>query len=454
MNNLRLSFLVLIAGSFLSQACSKDRNLEDYKKELLTNSLARIQAVQGRYSGYAVSKNDKSNLGAMVVTLRPTTQVSPSKDETKSSAQPLLAVNVEFQGESHMTMTVKDSYFDTESGHFQADIPVQQTNSQGQVETKTVTINGFLRNGKLEGTLEAIDYANYGITFSLSSQGPSLESLAKDGHFPRSIFTKGSYIGSTLFANGTSKAVNMILLKATTTSENDFLNLLLPVKPVELTLNYGNGAHLVFTNGNWDQRVGKLTGQTKLTKSILAPNGNTITQNVDLSLACQITSENGFKCDVNSSSAADAVATIAVSPNDDGRGVPPDSSTTRDAVTKKYLGVLELGSNERVPSKFAVTYAARSRLDEITDLYFPQVEKNVVVNLTFGSVGLTFSTVKWDSNKGTLDATQSIVTDGLSTVITLTCQNFFFTDKDYSFNCNYHSSLGNTDVQLKFNSKH
>lgn len=444
--------IFLFTLSIILNGCGKDRDLQDYKNDLLADSIAKLQAFKGSYSGYVTSKRDGLNMGAMRITLIPKTKVIGGSDQSGSTAQAVLAVNVEFQGLSKMAIAAQDSFVDDDKGSFQTDIIVKVKNSQGNFEDKTVTITGIVNGESLVGELQAIDYPDYSAKINLIKQDTSLEVLAEKVKPSNGGFSHGSYIGKTKFTSGTIKNVIMVLLKPNTTSEADFYNLFAPVKPVQVTLNYGQDAQLNFTNGNWDQRTGKLTGQTKLSQVLVSPNGTTTTQNADFSLSCEMANGNGFGCEITASNAVGKVASIDLVPNKTGQTDVEDNQNNRSPITKSYHGILKLTSGN-VDSVLAAIYPARTRLEEITNLYFPRTEVNIVVNLSFRGVGITFSNVKFDTVRGSLDATQNMISDGLTATLTLTCQNFHFVDKNYSFSCLYHSSLGNTDAQFIFSSK-
>ncbi|MGZ3794482.1 MAG: hypothetical protein ACXVCP_19195 [Bdellovibrio sp.] len=454
---------VMVVALMLS-ACGKDHDLQDYNNDLLVKKLAKLQAVQGSYSGYVVSKKDNSNMGAMKVTLTAKTKVIDGTTSSGSSAQAVLAVNVEFQGVSKMAVVAKDSFFDSERGQFQTDIPIKIKNSRGQDEEKTITISGVVAGDHLIGELQGLEFPEYGAKIDLNRDNVSLEALTKKIPPKNITFTNGGYIGTTRFAKGPTKNVLMVLSKPNTTSELDFYYVFSPVKPVLITLNYGQDAQISFANGNWDQRVGKLTGQSKLPQTqdkSAAGAGPTDTGSnsagsnslsIDISLMCDVVNGNGFSCKVEASNSIGSVAEIRLAENTDGSEISDDNAN-RDAITKTYKGTFIFNVNDnKVPAVLSVTYPARTRLEEITNLFFPKTEIYVVVDLNIKRIGLSFSKVKFDTAKGTLDTTQS--PDGVTARLTLSCQNFHFEDEDeeYYFQCSYHSN-GTVNAQLEFKSK-
>jgi len=452
-------FFILLAAASLLQACSKDQSLDDYKQTRLDQNFAQLQAVQGRYSGILISKHTEKTLGALELNLKATTQVQPSPDESKATAQPVLVVNIEFQGASHIAIVAQNSYFDPNSGKFQANIPIQQTDASGQSQTQNISITAVIQGGQINGTLEAAGYSDYGGSFVLNKDGRDIGSLARESTIdPNTIFTQKNYIGTTVFADGTTKPVVLILLKPPTTSELDFLSLLSPERVLQINLNYGNGAHVIFNKGTWDQRTGNLSGQTTLSRTLI-PGDNTTTQTVTLYLSpCRVSSDTqNIDCSVSTSSAQRPVAHIRLKlSNGSAQEPPPDKDSQSDAVIHVYNGQAQLTPDGSwTAAVMSVVDPAETRMDEITDLFFPPSEKILQVSITFpgAQVGISFPTTKYDVARATLDANQTMVVDNQSNSLSLSCQNFYFVAKPYNFTCKYLSSLRSTYVQFKFSSK-
>jgi hypothetical protein len=450
---------ILLASTLGLQACSKDQSLDDYKQTRLNQNFAQLQAVQGRYSGIMTSKRTGKTLGALQLTLKATTQVQPSPDESKATAQPVLVANIDFQGASRISVVAQNSYFDPISGKYQANIPVQQTDASGQTKTENISITAAIQNGMISGTLEAAGYSDYGSTFLLNKDGRDIGSLAKESDIdPSTVFTQKNYLGTTVFADGTTKAVVMILLKPPTTSQIDFLSLLTPERPLQINLNYGNGAHIIFNNGTWDQRSGNLSGQTPLSRTLI-PSDSTTTQTITLYLnPCQMSQDTTrINCSISTSSSQGPIAHLQLqASSSSNQEPPPDKNTHIEAVIRVYNGQAQLTPGAAwTPATMSVVDPAQTRMQEVTDLFFPPSEKILQVSITFPGVqlGISFPTTKWDINRQTLDANQTMVVDNQSNNLSLSCQNFTFSASKYSFTCTYLSSLRSTYVQFKFASK-
>src|SRR6185312_7065559 len=351
--------------------CSKDADVNDYKQKTLEKNLGELQGVQGRYSGMLTSKSSNAPLGGLQFTLQASTQVVNSGDENRASATPILIANVQFGGPGslNLAITAQNSFYDPSSGTFTADIPIQD----GSSSTEAITVNGVIHGGVIDGELSALGYSDYGGSFHLILNGPAVNQLAEQGQ-PNTnlIFSQMNYQGTTTFQNGLTKPVHLVLTKPDASSAGDFLTMLSPVKPVYATFNYGNGAFVYYPNASWDQRTGRLSGG-------VATLANT---QISLSLVCDTVGVGGLNCSQLSAGSSGVTATIHVDPAQGKLQEPPDSSANRDAITHIYNGEMQTGPAETLPVKFTVTYPARTRLQEIEDLYNPNSEKTLQVSYT------------------------------------------------------------------------
>jgi hypothetical protein len=234
----------------------------------------------------------------------------------------------------------------------------------------------------------------------------------------------------------------LVLLKPQTTPEQDLLFRLIPEKPVLMALNYGNGARINFSNALMNQKSGMLSGVTQI--------GNDV-----LSLACQDFGVRGMSCSASTSSSGRSVAQLSFKLSSASEP-PADSSSGRDAAARTYKGTSQIpGVQEVYPIELRVFYPARTRMQEIQDLFVPQTEKTVQVSFSLTGVdgiGANFPNAKWDSVNGTLDAFQNIVVSNQPENLSLTCTGFNFEKKSYRFECTYVSSFQNISISFKFNS--
>lgn len=457
MKSIQAVFALLVLVSVVT-GC-RNETTDDYKSDVLQKNLGQITGVQGRYSGMLTSNQTKLELGGLQITLKATEQSAGSNDENKATATPILVANVEFDGpnSSNLMIAAQDSYYDPNTGIFTADIKIDQpANSSGTTtgstnttsnNTETISINAVIHDGNMDGQLSALGYDDYGSTFHLTLNGPDINELAQEGKpNPNLIFSQNNYTGTATFQNGTQKPVNLVLLKPSSTSEEDFLNIFLPVKPVIATFNFGGGAFFNYANASWDQRTGRINGGT-------APLANPAVQ---VSLVCQQRGQ-GFDCSQATAGVIGTIANIHVDPVQGTLQDPPDSSEGRDAITRVYDGDF-FSSSGNLKTKVTITYPARTRAQEIADLYDPTSEKTLVFSYTIVpdmTTGATFTSVTWDVINKTLVAQQaSPVSVNPAYQLYLSCKDFSFQDpsKAYDFSCTYLSTLRNENQTIHLHS--
>ena len=471
MKNLKV-LMGALSALVLMSSCAKDKNLDDFKAQQFHTDMVQLQQANGYYTGLLISKKDGTNLGAIGVNYEAKTAVLNSGDQTKASAQPIMTSSVDFVGATRMQIVATNAYYEPNSGQIQTEIAVLR----GTV-TNTIVLNGTLNkdSGSIVGTIEDKGYPTQGATFVLVKNGQGLDDIIAQNKVsakPVAVLQGVTYVGETDFQDKlhTVKPVKMILLKTETTSQDDFLTLLSPVNPVTMTMNYGQSALITFTGANWDTQStqSKLIGTTTLNTNAVSPGGQIVIQQSDMTINCDYDSrKDTFLCrHIVAGSTFAAItrvhkATTSV-PTD-----PNDSSATRDAISYDYVGQGFFHDGTR-PIGMTFTYDARTRLQDVTDLFLPTSEKIVRIALVIMGIDNvtkkpyvisplpSFTATKWDEINLALDANQSSTTGSSGTPFTLTlaCTHFKADDPKYNFTCSYSSSLlsgGNVTLKLHAN---
>ena len=460
--NMRIKPLVF-AFLIMAVGCSKDRSVDDYKRGKLQQSVSELQAVQGRYSGVLISKRTGARLGALELTLTASTEPVQGNDESTPSARPIMLTSVQFQSGSHMVIAGRNSYYDSSTGQFTTQITIPRNGTD-----YSVFVNGRINGGALDGSLSAQGYEDEGGTIQLSKNGKQLDQLVKENKFDTSpLFSQGSFAGNTTFTEGVVKPVRLIILKPQSSSEEDFLNLLVPVKPVLATLNYGNGARITFSSGQLDLRTGRLTGQTGLSLSGSTPATASSTPataagtattggSVQMTMVCQMNTGNqGFDCTHATGSAQGTVAESHVEPKAANTPDEPDPSGPRDSITRNYAGLAMFEPGKQTKVQLSTVYPARTRTEEIVELFLPNTEKilpTVLLNPS-ARIGASFPLAKWDTVNGTLDGASLTSIPNQTVTLTVSCRNFFFRERPYDFTCSYYSSLTGVIVPVRFQAR-
>jgi hypothetical protein len=437
--------------------CAKDKNADQIKNQQFQEELAKLKAADGDYTGLLVSRQGKKVLGAMRLRMAAGSKVVDTPtDQNGGTAHPYIATTIELLGQVHLTMQANSSYLDPERGHFQADKQIANS-------TETISLIADLAGPGVIGTLQDSNYPDYAADFVLTKGGKDITELKPtDGVVDEPVFTRMSFQGTTKFAGGVTKPVNIVFEKPQTTSDQGFLTLLVPVKPILITFNYGESALVQYVNGSWDQQANLITGQSTITRTspgaIASPGGAAIgNQTFQLSINCSQdlqTMALGCKHAVSSSLDKDAAQTKAKLVTGDLKEIPEIPGSIQ-ALSQVFRGTGSFDGGKTAESvEFTVMHPLMSRLDEVLDLYYPN--KEMYIGVTFAilpsrQAGQAFSGVKWDLTKNALQTSDSVTLNSHPLNRILNCQNFAFSKK-YNFTCQFMSSLNNLLVPMTFKS--
>ncbi len=267
--NLRLTLVALSVG-LAAAGCGRDRDAEDYRREKLAEEIAKLNQIAGTYRGAAVSRADNGPLGALTIELRSGTKFGGRKDGFEAEELPALRGTVYFEsGEGRPAATqFKDAFYDSDTGAFRATVELPR-----RARTVEINIQGSVHGPVLKGSIEADGFIAQGGDFTLVKDGPrpdpstlKREAPKQGGADPLEI---GEFTGTGTFWNGASARMTLVLDSSIARSEDRFINLLMPVKFVQATLDVGpeNGfstTPLHFSDTEWDERYGTLIGESAM----------------------------------------------------------------------------------------------------------------------------------------------------------------------------------------------
>lgn len=420
---------MLVAGSLLALVgCGADKTVDDYQRDKLQQNLSLYQSVGGTYTGTMVSKADKRFIGALQIDLRAETAVSETRSGESALGSPVLVTNLKFLDQNAITLSSPSSYYDPATGVYSSQIAITRTESK---TTETVAISGVIRGDSFTGEINSISYPGTGGTFVLKRNGPSITELAKETT-PDQLETEegtrqvSAFTGITSFATGEKKPVHIVLLTPVRGTPEDFLDILTPIKNVQVSFNYSKTLHLLFNGAIYDTRQGLLTGTTSV-----SVNG----QVQNMTLECRTTAGSAMSCrhlTTGSGITASTNATLLTGPS-----TLPDDSEPQKAITKVFNGMGTLIGRPQA-MKLSVTQPSRGRLADLLELFFPVSEKLVNASIQFADdVSMSFMNVKWDSANGILDGS---LVGGQGYTAYVQCTNFYFTRSTQEFSCNYWTS--------------
>jgi hypothetical protein len=471
------SFSSLFAVFFLSLAlvgCGKDKNLEDYQRDKLQQNLGLYKSKEGIYSGIVRSKLDGRVIGAMQISFSAQTKTRPSNDGQLSLGSPILVGNVQFLDKNVINLVAPEGFYDPNSNLYHADIPISRGGAggggssgggagdaggsggangnpgnfgnspvtpNGTALTENVTISGQLLQETLVGEVQSQNYPEYGGRFELTRNGGDLRSLlaqVRPGdrrHEEEDASKVTSFTGTTLFRNASNsdaqpaRAARIVLTRQTYNTSEDFLDLISPIKFVQASINYSDSLKLLFPKAVYDTRQGYLTAQTLLTL-----NG----QSNQMTIDCH---QEGNELNCTHLTSGGGVAATTRATLDTGLGEDPvDNSGTLRAVTKTFFGQGDFYPGQLSKVRLVVTFPARTKRQELLELFFPVSEYSLIVSVRFTeSVSPSFTNVKWDTVNGLLDASIERTGNGSYTQ-QLQCSNFYFLAQTERFNCSFFSS--------------
>jgi hypothetical protein len=451
--------LLLAAASCLQLAgCAEDRSTEDWNREQIRRDLGKLQTAAGTYRGTVYSNLNQQALGELELTLTTSLRTLPGSGATKAEGQPILMANVLLRGARNMALQAQDSYYDPDTGTYRTNIPVVDSNGK----TVEISLTGHIHEGIFDGTIQAGPYVNHGGTFSLTRNGAPVETIPSDQTSGGSneqgsqAIVLGTYQGTTRFHSGAKRTVYLVILSPKQSSQEDFLSLFVPVKSVQVTLNYGESLQLLHQNAEWDQQTGTLRGTTTL---------NHQGENLNLALDCRQTQTNGqlgWECR-NFSNTLGQVATTQVIQTANSRPTYPITPGETEPVWAEFQGKAQFLDGSSLPVTLSALYPARTREEELVDLFSPPAEKVLQVTLTFGAdnpISVFFDQSRWDARTGRLNGrylSNSGRSGGSSAGapasgsydISLTCTEFQFTETKTPFHCSYFSNRQGR-VELQF----
>ncbi len=472
MVNRNLSIVVMLFAALLG--CAKDMNADDYKEIQRKRDVAKLQPAVGTYTGTLKSLKTGVNLGAVKMKIEVDTKSQgDSGDPGRAVGKTVLKTDLEFKGALSATATASDGYFDPTTGHFNTMINIKRLAAVPTLPIPpeaAIAIDGLINpdgsfSGSIYGKEGNVEYKEDGASFHLQRSGPSLEEINKASAPDQGLFfTQANYAGGSTFMTARDdngkfvvKPVNLVLLKPSRSPpEQDFVELLLPTKPVIATLNFSDSMRLQFSNAVLDRRTGLLGGDAVIQQTSSSGSRYEGT----LSLHCKIKADSGgYDCGLRTNSSTAEVAKIKVLPVE--RPTEPSVPLKSKPNAFIYFGrgqfPKQVGDKivmtwSRI--KFLVTYKGKTLDEEILDMVLPTHEK--VIQVSFGfrdrpSAGgnPSWSSVRFDDANDELSATGPGIVPG--STMTLQCQGFTFDNPKlgYDFSCTYTNSVIGTQCPLE-----
>lgn len=252
--NILVSVLILTSAA----GCS-DRDVDDYQHDRVAEERAQIRSVAGTYRGPVEIPGAGDVF--LELELAEDTQVISSRDGTATMPQAALQGRARLWKEGSLrVLSFRGGFFDYRSGDFKAEVSVAQPNA----ERLAIEISGNVHDGVAQGHIAAITFMELAGSFRLQKDGQLPES-ARFGYGatnPAPVLSR-KFRGMANFANRESLQLDLFVMNAATTTEQDFFDVFAPVKWVDVTLVTPPPASLAtnFQNAVLDARSGTLTAR-------------------------------------------------------------------------------------------------------------------------------------------------------------------------------------------------
>ena len=248
---LGISSLLIIIG------CAKDKNMDDLRRDQVQESLSRITAISGAYSGAVVSKLDGSNLGAITLSFQARTDIAANSSSVSSQQSAIVSGSLNFKSLTTAEISFDNGFYDDMTGDFQVDIPITEAGGS----TSKLSLIGNISSGSWVGSLEVKGQPGFGADLNLVKNAkPANISALEIGGARMDQIKKLDlpYFGEYRYGNGMSP-LKMTFINRDVLPEQNFYKLFSPVRQVNVNFDL-TGLELNFANALLDDKTGTLVG--------------------------------------------------------------------------------------------------------------------------------------------------------------------------------------------------
>jgi hypothetical protein len=241
--------LLLALGFFVG--CSKDKNMEDFKRDQLVQNLARITSVSGAYTGSVISKLDGTNLGAITLRFQAKTDIQTSEQRA------IVSGTLSYKSISSAEIVFDNGYYDNITGDFQVTIPITQ---EGGIAGK-LSLSGVVANDKWNGSIEVQGQSDFGGELDLTKNAPlpNTSSIEVGGTRLQQM-KRLDYVYTGAYRMGTTVTpFKMTFINRDILPEQRFYKLFSPVRNLSVNCDFTD-FELNFTNAILDDKSGTIVG--------------------------------------------------------------------------------------------------------------------------------------------------------------------------------------------------
>ena len=253
----KLLWIVCTSISLFFVGCVKDRTLEDWRSEHDAQIRQQVRDVSGDYRGSLALDALGLGLGsaAFELHLEQCTQLgSPSGNQVAS--QTAVCGTLRIPGMQPIAIGFQNGAFDFARNEFRAQVQVP---GRGMV-----SIEGVVSNQALSGKVMMEGYPDHSGHFQLEKDAAL--SVADGASIVRqrngSLSGFQFYSGNPHFTDGgVDGSVKMAVMRPLLVQEQEFADLFIPIRYVDVSFNLGHQVDVVFHRAVWDRRTGTLMGE-------------------------------------------------------------------------------------------------------------------------------------------------------------------------------------------------
>ncbi len=256
-------------------SCSKDKDIEDYKREKIEEENAKVQSAAGLYQGEFQHLGERDRgLGNIRIELIPDTKIILPPGSNKPEEQLVLKakVTIGYLGKKY-EMTFPEGFFDSVNKILRGSMSI---NSRIDNKPIQIDLSGILEGDSFKGKILASGQTSFGTLFKVVRNG-SLPADQSDAENSETL----NYSGRAQYSDGTEKTIDLSLFKNNQTDDEDVLDLLLPTKTWQANIKISSTLQLLFSNAQWDVLQNTLTGKTQVRRGL---------ETYEFSLTCKLNS--------------------------------------------------------------------------------------------------------------------------------------------------------------------
>lgn len=245
----------IIGAMLLFVSCAKDKNMEDYRRDQLQQSLSRINSISGSYSGAVISKLDGSNLGSINLKFQARTDVESRAGQISSEQNAIVSGSLNFRSLTNAEVVFDNGFYDDVTGDFQVTIPIVQEGGA----TSKLSLVGQISGDQWIGSIEVKGQPDYGGLLNLQRNAPpsSISAIEVSGTRLQQINRLGLvYIGSYKTGDQLTP-FKLSFIDKDILPEQNFYKLFSPVRSVSVNCDFTD-FELNFSDAILDDKMGTL----------------------------------------------------------------------------------------------------------------------------------------------------------------------------------------------------